>query len=635
LTVAFKRKSAQKVECFFFCSFRYLAIRTVSSTFIPYKIQYLHIVQRIISIFCIITFALTSVQSQDKFVADSSYSYPDLTRHLEQARLSKDQSTLAAIYRQMADYEGNVLTNYEKSIEFYRRSYEYYKVLGNTMELNKINLAISDIYVDAGLPTDAIDILQKLLTYNTTDQGFQAKVCYILNRAHKSRGDLEIAGNYLRKAQIYLTDVDDPKLKAQIIFDKIQNFELAYELDSALVAAFEAFKINTELNELENVAKSLFHIGYINKQQKDYAKAIKYLLKSEEIAPKQAYSNTRKMIYKELADAFALNKNHEVGFKYLRKYSMLNDSILNKNKIESYTNLAIKYGTIDKQSSIAVLTIDKQAAEEKNIAQRRVLYILGGGLALLLSALYFIIKFYDQRITSAKIIAEQKEEINQQNIRELEDNMKMSSMRAVIEGQETERERIAKDLHDSLGGLLSTIKLHFEHARSKKRDDIEIKEYQKAHELLDTAVDEVRAISQDLQPSALINFGLVAAIKDLINRFEAEDGPEIEFQYYDLPPKIDKMISMSIYRIIQELLNNSLKHAQAEEILIQLNADSDEIVIQYEDDGVGFDEKTLVKKGMGLENIRSRVNFLHGSLVMDSAKGKGISVLIRIKAHDV
>lgn len=135
-------------------------------------------------------------------------------------------------------------------------------------------------------------------------------------------------------------------------------------------------------------------------------------------------------------------------------------------------------------------------------------------------SIYFIVKFYDQRITTTRIITEQKEEINQQHIRELEDSVKMSSMRSVIEGQEIERERIAKDLHDSLGGLLSTIKLQFDYVRSKNQELSAQKEYSKAHALLDTAVEEVRTISRNLQPGSLQNLGLVPAIKDLINRFE-------------------------------------------------------------------------------------------------------------------
>jgi signal transduction histidine kinase len=382
---------------------------------------------------------------------------------------------------------------------------------------------------------------------------------------------------------------------------------------------------------LDLAAKGLFHIGYVNKLKKDYPRALKYLEKSLDILPFTPYNELRMMIYKELGDIYQKIGNTKDAYNLLLRYTLLNDSIHNKNKLESFTNLALKYGSKEKQTSIELLKIEKEYEIAKNAAQKRTLYILGIGLFIVLLSIYFIIKFYDQQISTTKIITEQKEEINQRQIRELEDNIKMSSMKSVIEGQEIERERIAKDLHDSLGGLLSTIKLQFDHVSSINHELSGMKEYTKAHQLLDTAVEEVRTISRNLQPGALQNLGLVSAIKDLINRFEGKNYPEIDFQYYEMPEKMDKMISLSIYRIVQELFSNSIKHADANEILIQLNTEEDELVIQYEDDGIGFDQHNLKRKGMGLENIKSRVNYMHGTITIDSKKDQGMAVMIRVK----
>jgi signal transduction histidine kinase len=312
-------------------------------------------------------------------------------------------------------------------------------------------------------------------------------------------------------------------------------------------------------------------------------------------------------------------------------YSLLNDSIANKTRYESAANLAIKYGVKEKQTSIELLKIEKEFEIAKNAAQRRTLYLLTIGLFVVLLSIYFIIKFYDQQIKTNKIINAQKEEINQQKIRELEDNIRISSMRSVIEGQEIERERIAKDLHDSLGGLISTIKLQFDQVINKNENISHQKEYKKAYQLLDDAVNEVRTISRNLQPSALNELGLVRAIKDLINRFEGDNVPEIDFQNYNIPEKMDKIVALSVYRIIQELLINSIKHAHASEILIQINSEDDELVIQYEDDGIGFDKNAIKSEGMGLGNIQSRVKYMGGQIHMDSSPGRGLSVFISVK----
>ncbi len=568
-----------------------------------------------------------------QFSQDSVYSYQLLNKMLETARENKDQKTLAHIYLQLADYEGDVFGDYRRALEYYKWALEYFKVTGDSVRVHETNFYLAQRYLQTGFVDESLNILLNLAEVHlkSNNQAKLAKIYFEINKVYKRRGDYEMSIDYLEKSITLNQVVKDTTLLTEILFEKIASFEMNFDLDSALVTSYEVFSINSKLNNQQMVAKSLFHIGYINKLKKDYPKSIKYLHKSEILLPYQPYSENRKAIYKELANVYSIVGEYTQGYFYLLKYTQLNDSILNKTRLESINNLALKYGSKDKQSSIEILKIDKLNAEQQNKAQRRTLYILAFGLILVLASIYFIIKFYDQRITSAKIITQQTEEINHQKIRELEDNMKMNSMISVIEGQEIERERIAKDLHDSLGGLLSTIKLQFDHVRSKQENMVNLKEYNQAYKLLDTAVEEVRTISRNLQPGSLQDLGLIPAIKDLINRFEGEAYPDIYFQYYEMPVKIDKMISLSIYRVIQELLNNSLKHANANEILIQINTEEDELVIQYEDDGVGFDQENLVRKGMGLENIKSRINYMHGSISIDSQSGSGISVLIRIK----
>jgi len=207
--------------------------------------------------------------------------------------------------------------------------------------------------------------------------------------------------------------------------------------------------------------------------------------------------------------------------------------------------------------------------------------------------------------------------------------MKIESMHAMIEGQEAERERVAKDLHDSLGGLLSTVKLQFDSLENKLDGVSKFKNYQNANRLLDTACQEVRDIARNMQPSSLLNLGLVAAVRDLINRIDDPDQRTIDFQHYGLENKLENTVALTVYRLVQELLNNSIKHSKAKEILIQLTREENEFIIMVEDDGVGFDVEG-VKKGMGTENILSRVNYLKGDLSVHSEKEKGTTTLITV-----
>ena len=564
------------------------------------------------------------------------YSYEELLSTLEKARLDKDQETLGKVYFLLAEQEANLFGNYDKSLEYYSRAKQYFQILGESFNMSKARHGIGKKYMKTGFYIESESILKSLLKrpYSENYPNNKSWILYELAELSKLRGDNYSALLLMEEAKNVNFFQGDSLLEAKYSIGKIDAYIMLNELDSALISAFKAFDVSSQLKNLELISESLYYVGFINKLKNESETAIKYLLKSEDLLPYKDYDNHRKKIYAELANAYEQVENYKSALIYKKKYSALNDSILNQARIESISNLALKYGTKEKESNIKLLEIDKQYAEQRNKQQRRALYFLAGGLFLALGFVYFLKRFYDQRITTTHIINQQREEINQRKIKELEDEIKIASMHSVIEGQEIERERIAKELHDSLGGLLSTIKLQIDNAKTSPKTNHN-GVFSRAHELLDTAVEEVRTISRNLQPVSLKKLGLVAAIKDLINRFEGENIPEIYFQYYDVPTQMNKMVSLSVYRIIQELLNNSLKHAKAKEILIQINSEDDDLVIQYEDDGIGYDQTLTPKKGMGLENIKSRVNYLHGSLSVDTQPGEGLSVLIRLKYEPV
>jgi signal transduction histidine kinase len=139
----------------------------------------------------------------------------------------------------------------------------------------------------------------------------------------------------------------------------------------------------------------------------------------------------------------------------------------------------------------------------------------------------------------------------------------------------------------------------------------------------------VRTISNNMQPGALLKLGIVPAIKDLVNRIESEETPHIEFLNYGTLNDLPIGVNLNIFRIVQELLYNSLKHAHANEILIQLIRNDEDIEIMVEDDGIGFNPKA-VKKGMGTENVAARVNFLHGEISVHTDEGVGTTTTITI-----
>lgn len=205
-------------------------------------------------------------------------------------------------------------------------------------------------------------------------------------------------------------------------------------------------------------------------------------------------------------------------------------------------------------------------------------------------------------------------------------------MKAFVSGQDMERQRVAEDLHDSLGQKLSAIKLLSENIKWGESDDFRSKEEViKFEQSLNEAIEEVRNISHNLMPSALADFGLPNALSQLCRKLDSANGTRVSFQEFDVQGKMDKSIEYGLYRIAQELLNNAIRHAQAQEIILQLFQRENKLILTAEDDGKGFNKKEKIfESRFGLNSITSRTKALNGIFILDSYPGRGTVASIEI-----
>lgn len=581
-----------------------------------------------------LVFYLTMYQSSLSAQVDLSkkYTLETLQEMLQKARSENNQKDLADVYFLIAEIQEKEKFNSELALELYIRANQYYEKIGDLKQSNVIKRYLAERYSKSGFLLESLGLYREVLNYyqSIKDSLMQARLHYDISKVLAVRADMEESLNSLQRAITLNESIQDTSLMVNILLDKVSKYILLNERDSALITSTLAFDISSDADNKKQIAKSLFYIGYINMKDVQFKKAIKYLEKSVEINPALPYDSDRRETYKNLIKAYENIDDFEKSLMFSKKYVAINDSILNRDRITSINNLSIKHQSYEKNKEIQLLELENQNVNQKNIMQRNVLYFVAGGFGLLLIALYYIIRFYSQKIRTENIINTQQHKIDQQKIKELEDTMQINNMQSMIIGQERERERIAKDLHDSLGGLLSTVKLQFDQFKSTLSGKQDSKEYYKAADLLDSAVEEVRVISRNLQPGALSKLGLIPAINDLINRFDGDNYPTVFFQHYNLPLKISEMVGLNIYRIIQELMNNTIKYADASEVLIQLNYKDGDLYVQYEDDGVGFNINNLNARGMGLENIEYRVRYLKGRMSIETKEGDGVSYFIKI-----
>lgn len=253
------------------------------------------------------------------------------------------------------------------------------------------------------------------------------------------------------------------------------------------------------------------------------------------------------------------------------------------------------------------------------------LYIAVGTAVLLVMAIFIIVfvAYYQQKQVKQQLA-----------LKELQETYRRELMAATFLGQEEERRRLARDLHDEIGTMLSVTKMSLNQLDRKFSStpgaDLLI---QKTRSLLDETMSNVRRISRDLVPTTLERFGLIPALEELIEK--ADDG-ELHLQL-ECPDTIDKLppsLELMLYRIAQELVNNALKHAGATEILIQIVCLDNGVRLSVTDNGAGFDFDEVVRdkqRGLGLRNIESRLSIVDGHVTFDVAPGRGSRIHVQVR----
>jgi PAS domain S-box-containing protein len=200
----------------------------------------------------------------------------------------------------------------------------------------------------------------------------------------------------------------------------------------------------------------------------------------------------------------------------------------------------------------------------------------------------------------------------------------------IIKTQEEERNRVASDLHDSIGQQISALKFYFDSIQKQKDDKLRTQLLKKTEALIDNVSDEIRNICFQLMPRSVEKFGIGQSIKQLADLIQFSTGIKFDVKINEGNKKLDSNVAMSVYRVIQEFVNNSIKHAKCKNIHIDLNINTNNLSLNMKDDGIGFNSETLTRRGNGLDNINLRVKYLQGEIDFTSEKNNGVVLNILI-----
>lgn len=573
----------------------------------------------------LLTFTSASAHAQ---VSDNM-SNAELYRLIAQLEQHNKFSEAGEAYRIIAERDLAEIENLDRAIKNYIEAQKLFGRAGDTVRMYQTITDLGRLYCGSEYYQEAITMFERVESYaeRQLDTLLSARMLQQIGEIYIAKKEFDEASKYFDRASKLNLMIQDTLLST------INKLTI-----TALTGQKPLFKdlpdsLNIALTRFDSVRYQSFlpnihlHVGMYNMHAKKYKLAMYYFVQGLRLAGKDVF--VKRELYRQQAECYERMNDFPAALNVLKAYNHFNDSLNDVSKSASIQQNFLKEKDIERETELQQMVLDRKISVLTSALQNVVTYALLVGAVIMLIVTYLIIRGYQQRLNSNQIIANQNEEINRRKINELESNRKIESISSMLQGQEVERERIARDLHDSLGGLLSTVKLHFDAIQAKNPEITHQKEYNKAYTLLDEACNEVRTISNNMQPGALLKMGIVPAIKDLVNRIESEETPHIEFIHYGPLNDLAIGVTLNIYRIVQELLYNCLKHAQSKEILIQLIRNEEDLEIMVEDDGHGYDPND-VKKGMGTENVAARVNFLKGEISIHSEKGVGTTTTITI-----
>lgn len=479
--------------------------------------------------------------------------------------------------------------NEELAREYFLEAYQLFGKAGKekkTAQRGQSDMALNlaQLYFDKGEYTEAEHFLslsfQHLYAYGDTAE---INYLYLLEAAlHERKNDPDAALRTLLKVRSNLEKMPDPTVRLMMLQNKASIHTKKGETDSVLVLLQEALQL---AYEIENV---------------DYIRNT---------------ANELSRFYEARGDS--LN-----AFQYLKIYRVFNDSLLDASRIKAMIEAEQRYRSQEKTREVE--------QKELELKKKRYQVLFMGTLCLLLLAGSVLLV---KNRNKARRLAESALQLKDARIKELMSEQELKSIDSMLKGQDEERRRIARELHDRLGSILATIKLHFSvmEEEIQRLQERQLQSYEMATSMLDEAVDEVRKISHDLHSGSISKFGLKAALGQLILAIETANAVRIQFMDNGLEPAIYEPYEVELYRITQELLSNTLKHAGATEVSIQLNRSEGFLTYSYEDNGRGFDKAILAKSdGLGMLSIEARVKKINGHSTLDSMPGHGFTFIVEI-----
>jgi len=542
---------------------------------------------------------------------------------------------LAACYNVMASAYKS-LGEYPKAIDNFIQCLNYSKKNDNKLQEANAYQNIATLYLlqkEYKKSAENLDRAADLYREIKNDDG-------VLTTLFNFANILKEEGKFNQARKHYKTVLDYRKKegnKAVVAYVNINLSQMLAEenrCEEAVVSLKKTLLLLKELHFDSDIVIVLNDLGLCESNLGHTKLAINYFQQALSIGDKNSLSIYKSDIYKNLAQLYQEEKNYKKALEFYEKgvTSVAEKKSLDKEKYVA--EIQERYETQLKEARIKLLEKEQRLseAELQKVAltvkrQRIVRNAFIGGFILVLITLIILRLSYIKRLRVQKELSLQQEENAKQKITDMMKDHKLSVIERYQEGQDEERSRLAREIHDGIGSDLAGIKIAFEHYVENNKDKLQSNRIAKA---IGNACIDVRSLSHQLHPLSFSKIGFTSFLTDFIDQITKKS--DIEIKAYFFPEEdIDQLpaeLLADAYRIVQELINNILKHAEATRADVQLTRHEYHLNIIINDNGKGF--KKNKKQGIGLRNIKERLHKLQGTLDIDSVSGHGTSITIDI-----
>lgn len=526
----------------------------------------------------------------------------------------------AAFYKQIGVtyyINGNhdiALKNYLNAVKIFETQNDKSGAANVYLELSVLlrknnDLELSKIYLN-----DAIDLFN-----SNSDLGGVANAYNNMGIIYETLNNLDSALIWYTRSKELYEALPNSELGISYSLCNIGGiYSMQKEYDKALEVLNKSLEMRIKLDDKFTICQSYTSLGECYSLKGDYSKAITSFKQSIDIARQIHFQDILQYNYEQVANIYQQTGNYKDALEYYTFYQEIKDSLYNNERLSQMEELKAKFETDKKEQKLA-LANKENALKDLQLRRKNFYIILGFGLVVVITLLGFLLYNRYKLKKEAEIFATKAMQ-------------KEQTAKSVIDAEERERKRIAGDLHDGIGQMLSAAKMNMsalsEELQFQRQDQSVF--FNRTQDIIDECCKEVRTISHQMMPNVLLKSGLASAVREFVNKINTP-RLKVNLHIHGLTERLDETIEIVLYRVIQECVNNVIKHSEASILDIQLLGDANEISATIEDNGKGFDASLRDQfEGIGLKNIKTRVDYLNGTVNIDSAVGRGTHINVEI-----